>query len=195
MVDSAPATSIENKKKLKEPTPFSGKRDDLRKFLQEIKLYLLGNKQHYPEDEDKVLFVLSYMNEGDANSWKEEFVETAEQNAAQTSKDLDLGTYDDLIKAITKDFSPYGTQKDAIFAMKEMQMGNTPIEEHIAKFKMLVTKSKLEKNEAVVEYFRETLPLSLMKNILNLPEPPNTLDKWYELAIRSHNNFLRIEVQ
>ena len=145
--DSAPVisttTTTENKKKLKTPTPFSGKRDDLRKFLQEIKLYLLGNEQHYTTEQDKVLFVLSYMNEGDANSWKEEFVETAEQRAAQAKTNLDLGNYDDLITEITKDFSPYDAQKDAIFAMKEMQMVNTPIEEHVAKFKMLVTRSKL----------------------------------------------------
>ena len=35
-----------------------------------------------------------------------------------------------------------------------MKMGNESIEEHVAKFKMLVKKLKLEKNEAVVEYFR-----------------------------------------
>ena len=30
-------------------------------------------------------------------------------------------------------------------------MNNTPIKEHVAKFKMLMTKSKLAKNDAVVE--------------------------------------------
>ena len=58
--------------------------------------------------------------------------------------------------------------------------GNTSIEEHISKFKMLVTRSKLEKNDAVIEYFRETLPISLQKNILTLETPPSTLEKWYE---------------
>jgi hypothetical protein len=184
--------STTTKKKLKAPTPFSGKREDLRKFLQEIKIYLLGNKDAYPSDLDKVLFVLSYMCDGDANSWKEEFVDTAEQKAAQSKSELDLGTYDALIAAITKDFSPYDAPKDAIFEMKELRMGNTPIEEHVAKFKMLVTKSTLTKNDAVVEYFRETLPFSLQKNIMSLAEPPTTLDKWYEWAIKLQNNFLRM---
>ena len=56
-----------------------------------------------------------------------------------------LGTYKDLIDLIIKDFSPYDATKDTIYEMKEMKMGNTLIEEHVAKFKMLVTKSKLEK--------------------------------------------------
>jgi len=182
--------SKETKKKLKTPTPFSGKREDLRKFLQETKLYLLANKDAYPGNEDKVLFVLSYMSEGDANSWKEEFVETAEQTATQNKKDLDLGTYDDLIKRITKDFSPYDALKDTIFEMKEMKLGNTSIEDHVSKFKMLVTQSKLAKNNAVIEYFRETLPFLLQKELMTLPTPPKTLDEWYEWATSGKKNML-----
>ena len=74
--------------------------------------------------------------------------------------------------------------------MKEMKMGNALIEEHVAKFKMLVTKLKLEKNEAVVEYFRETLPITLQKNIMTLEKPLTTLNEWYEWAIKLHNNFV-----
>ena len=62
--------SFVTKKKLKMPTPFSGKREDLQKFLQEVKIYLLVNSGIYTSDLDKVLFVLSYMTKGDANSWK-----------------------------------------------------------------------------------------------------------------------------
>ena len=181
------------KKKLKTPTPFSGKREDLQKFLQEVKIYLLVNADAYPNDLDKILFVLSYMSEGDAASWKEEFFDTAKQKAAQDGTTLSLGTYPQLITLIEKDFSPYDTPKDAIYKMKEMKMGNSSIEEHVAKFKMLITKSKLAKNEAVIEYFWETLPIPLQKNILTLQDPPTTLDKWYEWVIRLQNNFLRMK--
>ena len=51
------------KKKLKTLTPFSGRREDLWKFLQEVKIYLLANADAYPTDLDKILFVLSYMSE------------------------------------------------------------------------------------------------------------------------------------
>ena len=163
------------------------------KFLQEVKIYLLANADAYLTNLDKILFVLSYMSEGDAASWKEEFFDTAEQKAAQSSTTLLLGTYPELIALIEKDFSPYNTPKDAIYEMKEMKMGNSLIEEHVAKFKMLITKSKLAKYEAVIEYYRETLPIPLQKNILTLQDLPTTLDKWYEWAIRLQNNFLRMK--
>ena len=108
---SGTTASRETKKKMKVPTPFSSKREDLRKFLQEIKIYLLANGDVYPDNMDKVLFVLSYMSEGDANSWKEEFFETAEQTASQNGGTLDLGTYNNLITKITADFSPYDVPK------------------------------------------------------------------------------------
>ena len=156
---SGTMSSRETKKKMKVPTPFSGKREDLQKFLQEIKIYLLANGDVYPDNIDKVLFVLSYMSEGDVSSWKDEFFKTAEQTASQNRGTLDLGTYNILITKITADFSPYNTPKDVIHKMKEMRMGNnTSIDEHVSKFKMLVTQSKLAKNDAVIEYFRETLP-------------------------------------
>jgi hypothetical protein len=94
-----------------------------------------------PPIKTKFFFVLSYMSEGDANSWNEEFFDTKEQETV-----FDLGKYDAFITLITKDFFPYDAPKDAIYEMKEMKMGNGTIEEHVAKFKMLVTKSKLEKN-------------------------------------------------
>ena len=74
-----------------------------------------------------------------------------------------------------------------------MKMGNASIEEHVAKFKMLVTKLKLEKNEAVAEYFRETLPIPLQKNIMTLEKPPTTLNEWYKWAIKLQNNFVHMK--
>ena len=112
MVESNTETGTSNasfvtKKKLKMPTPFSGKREDLQNFLQEVKICLMANSGVYTSDLDKVLFVLSYMTEGDANSWKEEFYDTAEQKAAQYGLTISLGTYKDLMDLIIKDFSPY----------------------------------------------------------------------------------------
>ena len=77
--------------------------------------------------------------------------------------------------------------------MRELKLGKTSIEEHVSKFKMLVTKSKLAKNDAVAEYFRETLPIQLQTKIMSLPTPLTTLDEWYKWAIQLQNNFIRMQ--
>ena len=74
------------------------------------------------------------MTKGDANSWKEEFYDTAEQKAAQDGLTISLGTYKGLMDLIIKDFSPCNAPNNTIYEMKEMKMGNALIEEHVAKF-------------------------------------------------------------
>ena len=55
------------------PTPFSGKRRDLKKFLMTCKMHLQANRAIYNNDEKKVVFVLSFMTEGDAATWREQW--------------------------------------------------------------------------------------------------------------------------
>ena len=50
--------------KLNQPKPFTGKREDLKKFLQDTNLYLLVNNKVYNTDVKKIVFALSFMNEG-----------------------------------------------------------------------------------------------------------------------------------
>ena len=45
----------------------------------------------------------------------------------------------------------------------------------------------------MVEYFRETLPIPLQKNIMTLEKPPTTLNKWYKWAIKLQNNFVHMK--
>ena len=63
--------------KLNLPKDFSGKREDLKKFLQQVNLYMDVNTKIYHNDMTKIAFVLSFMDEEDASSWKEQFLEEA----------------------------------------------------------------------------------------------------------------------
>ena len=64
-----------------------GKRGELDKFIQDVCLYININKGIYDTDKKKIGYVLSFMNEGDAKSWKGQFLQNA-----QTTTGLDLGT-------------------------------------------------------------------------------------------------------
>ena len=59
--------------KMKTPNVFSGKRGELKKFLQTCKMYLQANQKTYDTDEKKVILILSYMDEDNAATWKEQF--------------------------------------------------------------------------------------------------------------------------
>ena len=150
--------------KLNLPKLFTRKREDLKKFLQDTSLYILVNDKIYNTDMKKIAFVLSFMNKGDVASWKEQLLEEA-----MVQPDLNLGTWKQFKDNLKEAFKPYDVSGDALKEMKTLWMGNNSIEEHIIKFKMLVTRSGLDTTSAaVIDYFRESLNIPLQRQILSL---------------------------
>ena len=97
-------------------------------------------------------------------------------------------------KDLNDTFKPYDAPGGAQEEMKTIKMGNNTIEEHIVRFKMLVTTSDLDNNSpAIVDYFRDSLSIPLQRKILNLENPPKTLKEWYDWAQKIDNNFRRMQ--
>jgi len=138
--------------------------------------------------------MLSLMEEGDAASWKQQLIEEMFDRAILAGTDPNFGTIGSFIGALKDAFEPYDSEGDALEEMKVLRIGDVPIDEHIAKYKMLVTKAKLkEENPVVIDLFQETLSLSLQQRLLNLEKPPKTLKDWYEWASRLDNNYKRMQ--
>ena len=53
-------------KNFNKPTPFHGDRKKIETFIQECRMYLHANREIYTEDEDKIIFMLSYMTDKEA---------------------------------------------------------------------------------------------------------------------------------
>ena len=53
-------------------TPFARKKETLEKFLEMIGLHLILNR--VKDDEDKIAFTLTYLEGGDADSWRAAFL-------------------------------------------------------------------------------------------------------------------------
>ena len=91
-------------------------------------------------------------------------------------------------------FQPYNTPGDALKEMKILRIGNRSIEEHNARFKMIVTKSGLDKTSpAVIDYYRETLNVPLQRQIHSLKNPPKTFQEWYDWAAKLDNNWRKMQ--
>ena len=85
------------------PTPFSGKRGELKKFLMTCKMHLQANRAIYDNDEKKVVFVLSFMTEGDAATWREQWLDELDEKAKTANKtDMDFGTFANFLKLLEK---------------------------------------------------------------------------------------------
>ena len=129
------------------------------------------------------------MDKGDAKSWKTTFL----QNAT-TGTGLDLGTWATFIAKLKEDFKPYDAPGDALEELITLKMGNNSIEDHIARYKVLLKKSKVPKDSpSAIDYFRKTLNLPLQRKLLELATPPTDLKDWYEWASRLDNNYRKLQ--
>jgi len=153
-------------------------------------MYIAGNHKVYPNDFDKINFVLSFMNSGEAAAWNEQFIE--EQSNLEN---LDLGTWDDFKKNLEEAFSPYDTPGEVREKLKRLQKeGKTPMNEHIATFKTLVNQAKIGKDEeALCDLFLETLPRKLQEQLLTLQFPLNGIKGHYEWAQKFDHQFHRMQ--
>jgi hypothetical protein len=181
--------------KLNPPKPFDGKRENLKKFIQDGELYITINKKTYDDEIKKIGFFLSFMNEGDAASWKEQLLDDAMTRAQASNTDLNLGTYAQFKHDLQEAFAPYDSPGDALERMKLLRMKkDDSIDEHIAKFRMLVSESKLDKSSPVIiDFFRETLGFPLQRRIMTLENPPKKIDDWYEWATKLDHQWRRMQ--
>jgi hypothetical protein len=154
-------TDKDTTKKMNMPKPFNGKRTEYKKFIQDVALYLRMNSRIYSSNEEKIIFTLSFFEEGDTTSWKAQFVEDV-LNA--NPADFRTWAIAKFKENLDKSFLPYYGPGDALEEMKSMRLRTGSVENHVANFKLAVTRSGLDKDSAaVIDYFRESLTIPLQK--------------------------------
>jgi hypothetical protein len=57
------------------PKPFFGDKEDFRRFDRQVTVFLIANGASFREDQDKILFVLSFMEEGTAGLWASDYLD------------------------------------------------------------------------------------------------------------------------
>src|SRR5271168_5648939 len=97
-------------------------------------------------------------------------VKDAMATVQANNTNLNLGLFSKFKHDLQEAFAPYNSPGDALEKMKTLRMKKDDlIDKHIAKFRMMVSESKLDKSSPVIiDLFRETLSMPLQKQILTL---------------------------
>ena len=102
------------------------------------------------------------MTSGDAKSWKDQYLE--ESNRGEY---LDLGTWSEFMEALRESFEPYDALGDAMEKIIHLKKGDLMVEDHIAKYKILLRKAKIAKDSPpAIDYFMRSLPVPLQRDLL-----------------------------
>ncbi|KAG2021239.1 hypothetical protein CC2G_006493 [Coprinopsis cinerea AmutBmut pab1-1] len=181
-------------RRINPPSPFTGKKEDLNTFLKDVKLYLKVNKHIYTDDDSKITYLLSFLKGDEASAWKEAWLRSKE-----TESDIELGTWKDFVAIFKQAFTPINEQEDALQRLKTMTQGKKTAEEHVADFKIVLSKTNLlskdhanktedqrvaDAGDTVArDYFQASLNDPLRKKLFDLEKPPRTFKEWTEKAI------------
>jgi hypothetical protein len=124
------------------------------------------------------------MTTGSASTWKAQFIKEAYTKPTPASPNDRLGTYTQFRKDLIEAFSMFDSVGDALDELQSLRKKKMEsIDKHIAKFKMLATKSRINTtNSLSIELFKETLPWALTFQLMKLETPLKTIDNWYEWA-------------
>ena len=154
------------------------------KFLDSLCLHFVLNK--IKDDKDKVVFALTYIEGGDANSWKAVFL----KDVYKDNSTVAFRTWASFIKNPQDNFKPYDLKGDALNEINKLQQGNTSIKDHVTRFKVLLTNSGVTVDSpAALDYFQKPLRIPLLRKIMDLAKVPTELTKWYEWALGFDANY------
>jgi Ty3 transposon capsid-like protein len=176
---------------LNKPEAFNGNRDGFKKFLQNVEVYMDVNHETYNNNLRKIVFVLSFMATGSAATWRTQFMEEAYARPASPNPNNRLRTYTQFRKDLMEAFSMFNSVGDVLDELQSLiKKKNKSIDKHIAKFKMLAAKSKIDTMSPLsIELFKETLPWGLTLELMRFETPLKTTDDWYEWAATIDHRF------
>ena len=170
--------------KLGTPTPYDGNRDNLDDFLMEVEMYIQINDKIYDTDKKKIIFALSYMKEGTAGPWKQNFWATEkldDQTAPWT-----WTRFKDTLKA---SFAPPDRPGEALTLLITERQGNRTVDEFIAEFKINASQSGLKEDLSLIKWFSVGINPQLARKIRELERVPSTIQEWYDWASKLDLNF------
>ena len=98
-------------------------------------MYLRINRYIYEDDEDKIAFVLSFMNEKEALSWKQTFL----WFIMERDEEIIFPPFENFIKELLSYFQPTNTHQDAAHQLGLLKQGNKTVKEIIMEFRLLVS--------------------------------------------------------
>ena len=174
-------TAKPQERKIRQPPDFSGDRTQSTLFINTCRTYLRLNGTSYPTDEDKIIFILSFMEGGVAGSWKENFMDQAFQVVDGVERGF--GTYKEFVDKFNVAFQPLSPAADCIAKMKSLKQTG-PAEYFIAAFHTLATKSTITDLNVLSDYFLTGLTSGLRMSVMSVEKLPSSMEGYYELTNR-----------
>jgi len=154
------------------PKVFDGNQDNFIPFVQDARVYLSLNDKSYNTNQKKIIYVLSFINEGTAKTWKEAFLDSI-----FSDKNQDYGKFTDFLLNIKGAFSTADSEGEAQAQLRRILAGW----------------SRISDDKALIEYFMEGIHTSILSKIFALDKIPTTIREWYDKTSQFDAQYQRFQ--
>ena len=132
--------------------------------------------------EEQVFWILSHVQGGSADVWKENVLEELE------SGEMEYKTAEEFLTNLKKEFG--GGEEEAMKAaeLRKLEQGGRTMEEFVQEFKRAARGSGYE-GRLLVEKFKRGMNGGIRRKLMEAESPPTSIEQWYKRATALDRNW------
>ena len=176
--------------KIKAPDTFDGRPEHVKRWLGSVRRYLDVNDHIYNTDQKKVIFALSYMGDGPAENWVEDFTDST-TTTLTSGQPKGYGTFTDFCTLVNNDFGPANPAGSAMQDLMKLKQSG-PLIDYIAEFKLLAGRAGITEVNTFRQFFLGGMNAGLRRAILS-DEIPTTNSDLIKKALTKQSNFKELK--
>jgi len=163
------------------PAIFNGEAGRVEGFVIMCRLYL-KMKMREAVVEEQVQWVLSYVQGGSADVWKENVMEELEIG------EMEYKTVEEFLTSLKKEFG--GEEEELVKAaeLRKLEQGGRTMEKFVQEFKRAVRGSGYE-GRLLVEEFKRGMNRAIRRKLMEAEDQPGSIEQWYRRATALDRNW------
>jgi len=183
-----PVNSTHSTRKIKAAVPdkFNGDRAAMEGFVRAVKLSIAVQPDSFPDERTKILYALSFMTAGTAQTWATNKTEAVIDGSSS------IETFEEFIKQVEEAFGDPDLARTACTKLHNLKMTtNMMADDYTAQFEILAGRTGF--NDAALEdAYARGLPAIILDKIHAQPSLPSDLKAWKESARQIDRNHRRL---
>ena len=163
------------------PAIFNGEAGRVGGFITACRLYikmkLRGNTV-----EEQIQWVLTYVQGGSADVWKENVMEELEAG------EVEYESVEEFFTILKREFGAGEEESVKVAELRKIEQGGRTMEEFMQKFKRAARESRYE-GRLLVEEFKRGMNGGIWRKLMEAENPPTSIEQWYRRATALDRNW------
>ena len=132
--------------------------------------------------EEQIQWVLTYVQGGSADVWKENMMEELE------SGKVEYESVEEFLTCLKKEFGGREEESVKVAELRKIEQGGKTMEEFVQEFKRAARGSGY-KGRPLVEEFKRGMNSGIRRKLIEAENPPASIEQWYRRAMALDRNW------